>query len=288
MKHLVKRWLLHTVPMPYLWAKDAASRLHEPDVRGAILQWSGHTVVAGPFAGMQYVDQSTWGALTPKLVGSYERELHDVVRAVIDAPYRDIVVVGSAEGYYAVGLSRAMPGATVHAYDTDERARRTLLHLATLNGTAGRTIIRQECTFDELERFAATTALVVCDIEGAELHLLDPDRAPSLGHYDIIVEIHDCIGASDVRQALTGRFQSSHELTFIPFVPRGSDERAGLPWWFSRRARFLALDEWRVPLRPDPGQALGLEWGVFRAKKRKGLTAPPPSRPSPGPDSTRD
>src|SRR3954471_21407829 len=62
------------------------------------------TVLNGPFAGLVYpsVDASL-ASLFAKLLGSYEREIHPVVEKICTAEYTDIVNVGCAEGYYAVG-----------------------------------------------------------------------------------------------------------------------------------------------------------------------------------------
>jgi hypothetical protein len=266
-KALIKRFLLRRAPLPYIWAKDVAGRLYEPDMRSLLLARYSRTVASGPFEGMRYIDRSTCGALVPKLVGTYEQELHAVVEQIKRTPYTRVVVIGSAEGYYAVGLARAMPLVQVHAYDIDERARQNTLETAAINGTASRTIIAGECTHEELERFRSETVLVVCDIEGAELGLLDPDKAPSLRSYDMIVELHDAVGATRVRDALKQRFGSSHEIQFVQYTGRTRSNSSVLPWWLSRRARFLALDEWRLPEQPMPTGAYGMEWGVFRARR---------------------
>jgi len=266
----IKQFLLRTAPMPYLWGKAIAGRLYEPDVRGFVLERYARTVVDGPFAGMRYIDRSTCGALVPKLVGTYERELREVVDRTIRTAYDRIIVVGSAEGYYAVGFARAMPHVRVDAYDIDERARRNLLELATLNGTLDRTVIAGECTFAELERFSSEAVLVVCDIEGAEMQLLDPEAAPSLRHYDLIVEIHDRAGSTRVRDTLARRFGGSHDVQFIPYADRAGLEVPVLPWWLPRQARALALDEYRTPDLPSPTGLYGVEWGVFRARRVAG------------------
>ena len=72
--------------------------------------------------------------LLPKLVGSYEAELVAVIGAVVAAHPPVVVDLGAAEGYYAVGLARALPNAEVHAFELDEQARRACQRLADLNG----------------------------------------------------------------------------------------------------------------------------------------------------------
>jgi hypothetical protein len=52
-------------------------------------------VLDGPFAGMRYVPRAAGSSLLPKLLGSYEAELHGIVAVVINSDYRKIVDVES-------------------------------------------------------------------------------------------------------------------------------------------------------------------------------------------------
>jgi protein-L-isoaspartate O-methyltransferase len=76
-------------------------------------------VLTGPFAGVLYLNEPVWGAITLRWIGSHESCLWDVVREIIAKRYESILDVGCAEGYYAAGLCRASPASTVHAYDLD-------------------------------------------------------------------------------------------------------------------------------------------------------------------------
>lgn len=51
---------------------------------------------------------------------------------------------------------------------------------------------------------------MICDIEGAECELLDPDKAPGLLQADILVESHECNDAS-LTETLQQRFASAHD-----------------------------------------------------------------------------
>src|SRR6516164_6432959 len=61
-------------------------------------------VLSGPFAGLRYLDEPIWGPIEPKWLGTYEQELLPVIQQIIQTPYSTIIDIGSAEGYYAVGL----------------------------------------------------------------------------------------------------------------------------------------------------------------------------------------
>jgi len=177
------------------------------------------TVQSGPFAGMTFLDRVSEGAYFPKLLGSYEAELHGMIEQVCTAGYDTVANIGCAEGYYAVGLARRMPDARIHAFDIDVRARQLCGELAAMNGVADRVEICGELTGPDFATFADRRVLVLCDIEGAEADLLDPNRYPALRSMDLLVEIHSISGAwtSDV---LYPRFEDSHTITERQPEPR--------------------------------------------------------------------
>src|SRR5436305_1529663 len=138
-----------------LGARMLADRQHSPQRRFNDLLWylasqlsdtvgaalcdlNGPRVRSGPFAGMTMLRAVADGSYTAKLLGCYERELHGLIRRLVRTRYRTVVNVGCAEGYYAVGLARRMPAATVHAHDTDPEARRLCRRLARANGLGTR------------------------------------------------------------------------------------------------------------------------------------------------------
>ena len=86
----------------------------------------------------------------PKLVGSYEAELHGVIEQIVATDYQVVVDVGCAEGYYANGLARRLPSARVYAFDTDPEARHLCEAMAALNGVEKRVIVGGKCEPDDL------------------------------------------------------------------------------------------------------------------------------------------
>jgi hypothetical protein len=88
-------------------------------VRNFTRRW-GHVVQEGPFAGMHYLDH-TRDPILPKLVGSYEAEIHSWICAAIKLEYRTLIDVGCAEEYFSVGMALAMPGARIYTFDLDPR-----------------------------------------------------------------------------------------------------------------------------------------------------------------------
>ena len=76
-------------------------------------------MVSGPFKGLQYSSQALLSRLAgPKLLGTYERELHHILISRPWSEYEYAVDIGCAEGYYAVGIA-AMFGRTVYGFETE-------------------------------------------------------------------------------------------------------------------------------------------------------------------------
>jgi glycosyltransferase involved in cell wall biosynthesis len=187
----------------------------------------GLVVQSGPFAGMKYLPTSACGPLLPKLLGCYEAELHGTLERAARKPYRRVVNVGCGEGYYAVGLARLLPEVRVYAFDTEELARSLCAQLAALNGVAERVTVGGKCDVARLRELAGPGTLVLCDCEGGERELLQPDLVPGLRQCDILVELHDAVSPGTSQMVLS-RFEPTHEVTRIGHGGRDWTEHAAL------------------------------------------------------------
>lgn len=205
-------------------------------------------VLGGPFAGMRYFNDVVWGPITPKWLGSYEEELHHVIQDVLDRDYRVIVDVGAAEGYYAVGLARSFPEASIFSYDIDPFARKLQKNLAGLNKVSN-LHIRARCTHENLG-ILKESGLLISDIEGFEYELINPLDAPSLANCDILIEVHPFqdLTVEQVRDALLDRFEQTHLVKVLKVTTR---EPAAYDSWsghvLDQRVLAAALDEHRDP-----------------------------------------
>jgi precorrin-6B methylase 2 len=220
-----------------------------------IARQGGSRILGGPFAGMDYVDHATEGALMPRLLGTYESELHPHLAEFAAAGIDDVIDVGCAEGYYAVGLARLMPGVTVHAHDIDEKARAACAELAAKNGVAERVLIGGEFRPDGFQAFAGRRVLVMVDSEGAEVDILQPALSPALAGMNIIVETHDVL-REGAMAAMLERFSPTHDIVRVDLGPKVFD----MPAWLAELPhldQLLAVWEWRAA--PTP-------WLVMRPK----------------------
>ena len=186
-------------------------------LRRAVVKQTGRRVVAGPFAGMQFVDRATWGAYVPKLIGTYELELHEVVERAIARRPQLVIDIGGAEGYYAVGFLRRLPAARLVVFEQQEVARRELAHLARMNQVTERLTILGSCDCTSLAGVlnVPQSTLIISDVEGYEVALLDPMKVPSLLQADLLVEVHDS-RVEGCGELIKQRFADTHQVRPIP------------------------------------------------------------------------
>lgn len=165
---------------------------------------------------MEYIDASYASVLEPKLLGIYERELSDVISQLMRTPFEQVIDIGAAEGYYAVGFAKYHSTCKrVIAFEAATEGRKNLAELAKKNGVEDRLVVLGECSpNDLLEYLDSPSTLVICDIEGGEVSVLDPQAAPCLRRATILVELHKR-NYPDVEQLLRDRFRDSHIIQAI-------------------------------------------------------------------------
>lgn len=205
----------------------------------------GLVVRHGPFAGMTYVSKAFSSMALPKLIGSYEAELHESLGRLFTKNYATVVDVGCAEGYYAVGLAMRFPTARVHAFDLDPDARQLCEKVAIANRVDGRVSVQGGCDVDCLKSLPLEHALIFCDCDGYELALLDPTLVPALALADLVIETHDCYNPI-ITSTLVARFTPTHDIELIDSVPRDPAPYLELEF-LSRSDRSLAVNEIRPP-----------------------------------------
>ena len=173
----------------------------------------------GPFAGLKYPELASIGStLYPKLLGSYESEIQAWIQEICDAGYSEIIDIGCAEGYYAVGLARRIPGALVYAYDTDERARQLCGNCAAANDVANRISVRAGFTVDELMGISIRQrGLIICDCEGGETGIFTEQTRHRFASWELLIETHDFIDIT-ISTRIAELFQDTHELRTVASI----------------------------------------------------------------------
>jgi hypothetical protein len=181
---------------------------------------AGWEVEGGPFAGMRYPPLSG-SALRLKRSGQYEEALAARVEALLAPAPPCFVDIGSAEGYYAVGVARR--GIETIAYESSSIQRRALRSVAAANGVELE--VRRHCRrVPDLP----PGSVVMVDAEGAEEDLLSADAARRLATASVVVELHEDLRPR-VTEKLCGRFAATHECEVV----RGQEEaeRTEPPRW---------------------------------------------------------
>jgi hypothetical protein len=195
---------------------SAWRRLPVARITRAYVAANGLAVKAGPFAGMRYPRSAIGRAelLVPKLLGAYEQELHAAVDAVLAARFDTIVDIGASDGYYAVGFALKSPESRVLAYEMNPFPARVCRALAAENGVAARIDLRGECRAQDLVDLPEGSVFVLCDVEGAERDLMDPEHLPRLRGAHAIVELHE-FASPGVTEMISERFAGTHEVRIL-------------------------------------------------------------------------
>jgi hypothetical protein len=170
-------------------------------------------VLNGPFAGMKYLNEAVWGSITHLWIGSSKSILWSAVDEIIRTPYEVIIDAGCAEGYYVAGLSRLLKETTFYAFDLEAESRSQLSRLCNLNKPHGRVIIGERFKIQDLDGLFSPRCLLICDIEGGEMHLLDPLKSVPPRNSDVLVEMHRAASRTVEQNMseLQTRFSDAHE-----------------------------------------------------------------------------
>lgn len=232
----------------------------------------GLTVRSGPFEGMVYPDRAIGHASTlpAKLMGAYESELSEVLTELVGAGFVRIVNIGAGDGYYAVGLARRIPEATVDAYETDRGDRELCLLTATANGVGHRVSVRGTCDLAALRQSVVGRSLIICDCEGCERDLLRPDRVPELRDATVLVELHPSVDR-EIPDLMIDRFKETHEIRPLEGTPRDASD------WPEVRDLRLADATWLLAeiAVDDQGEPVGKkQWALMSPRNRQTLIAP--------------
>jgi hypothetical protein len=223
-----------------------------------LLSRTGETVFSGPFAGMKLLPRSHLASRPIWIVGCYEKEVHEVINEIISLAPPKVIEIGSAQGYYLVGLAMHLPKSRIVGFEAEPRGNwEEAKQLALLNGVAGRVEQRGVCARQDLTAECEPGCFVLCDCEGAEAELLDPAAVEALKSSFILCELHDFY-----RPGLTGllvdRFKHSHRIKIIEEVGRNPMDYRVL-WNLSAAEQQVAVMESRnVEGRPTYGRFMWL------------------------------
>ena len=197
---------------------------------------------------------TSWGSTATYLTGTYEEDLQPWIESIVAKKPSMVVDIGAADGYYAVGLARRLPGAVVYAFDIDPTAQRVLRRTVRLNGVKN-VRVRGRLDTRALQDLLVHGAFVFSDCEGFEIELLDPIKVPMLRTATLIVELHDMIDPR-CSSTINRWFRESHLVTIIDEAPKTARGRAQLDHLSPAEAE-AAVDEER------PADVAPNQWAIM-------------------------
>jgi hypothetical protein len=258
--------LPHVLPGPLAAAILAAGdrygqfrRYRNSDLPAATRRFEsefGLRVRRGPFCGMRYSREASRSRhAIPKLLGSYEEELHPYLASMIaDPSYRRFVDIGSAEGYYTTGFAFAT-GKPVIAFEVEPLERRHTRAMARLNGVEALVSVRSWCSPEKLQTLCPDRSLILADCEGYETSLFTPSLIPHLRQSDLVVELHDRADVGATR-AMLDHFSENHDIELVAARSRSAVAYPELASLDLENDRFAS--EYRLP---------GQQWAVITARR---------------------
>lgn len=189
-------------------------------IKQEIRKKTNNTVVSGPFKGMRIdIEDITLEML---LLGTWELEIHPAFAELSAFRFDQIINLGATEGYYAVGMALKWSQAAVYAFETQEDIYRAkIAKLASDNAVSDRMFIRGRCSPSDLIELLSLDklTLLMLDVEGDEVKLLDLAAIDELRRTIILVELHDMV-VKGCSRIIEGRFQNTHNISKYTTRPR--------------------------------------------------------------------
>lgn len=223
----------------------------------------GGEVRYGPLRGLKLRLEGTWGRgdRAGMLLGLYEKEVAEILAAALRE--RSVFIdIGAADGYYAVGFLKA--GLCEHsiAFEMSAKARESIRASAELNGVSGQLSIFGAANGETLQRlqeqYSFAQSVVLCDIEGAEVALLDEHILQELSKAVIVIELHSSgtMSVEAVEALLRERAQSMFDVRTVYSGARS-------PLQIPEIASFDEDDQWLIC---SEGRGYRQSWLVLSPK----------------------
>ncbi len=176
-------------------------------------------VLNGIFKGLKYPSLDSFGsALYPKLIGSYEYEIQDILKQLLsNHNYNTFVDFGCAEGYYLTGIGISKNELKLIGVDVSDTALSLSKKMLEYNNIEPK---RYQLTknldfalFNENKKF-----LLIVDCEGYESILIDKIEQKNISKIDFIIECHDFL-IPNITAKLVEKLKKTHQIKIIKSTP---------------------------------------------------------------------
>jgi len=242
----------------------ALTKLRRKRVSRKVFQQNGGVVRHGVFTGLKLNGNAntSQGNLGAKTCGLYEWEV--IAQIAKLGPFKDVVNFGGADGYFSLGPLIAGLAERSICFEMTEKGRAEIATNAANNGLAEKIVIKGAVdatagsVLAELA-FDPQSALVLCDIEGAEFTVLTSELLAYLKGATLIIELHDRLMSEGtvLREDLIARLPDGAQTTVItggpadwrdiPSITELSDNDRALVCSDGRRV----LGEWLLVTYPE-------------------------------------
>lgn len=172
-------------------------------------------VQSGPFKGMIYDCENYWGNIYPKLLGSYESELHKIIESLIKINFDNIINVGSAEGYFSIGFALKSNVDEIIAVDPFRSSKKEINSLIRKNNITKKISFKFWTSSSRLSKWIKKNTLILMDCEGAEAGYLKNTSSTDFNKAHILCEIHDFSDHPNIGSDLIRRFNKTHRIEII-------------------------------------------------------------------------
>ena len=243
-------------------------RLHfknlKKNILNTILSIHGYQVAYGPFKGMQLNQCRNWSRydLITQILGTYETHVLQKLIAFSKGKNNVFIDLGSADGYFAVGMAFSGVFDHVYAFEKDFEMQRIIKNNAQLNDCESKMSIlgkSNEASLKSIVSQCKESITILIDIEGDEYDLLNPKMLSSLSHCSIICELHPWMkkDGKALQKALLSEASAFFDIELIyreSYNPNDFEELS----CFNEEERLIALSEGRGP---------NMHWLVLTPKK---------------------
>lgn len=167
-------------------------------------------IIGGVFRGMKYLPTSRNSVLMPKLLGTYESEVSELlIRRGKTINY--FIDVGCAEGYYVAGLAYRFPKIDCIGVDIEPESRALAATLCDINGLKGNTSIFEN--IDGTTKDLAGNVLALIDVDGDEINMINKVINLTKGNKNIsalelVIETDRNASGSSTEEGIKGCLQS--------------------------------------------------------------------------------
>ncbi len=252
----------------FLFCNPFKKRLHfknlKKNILKTILSIHGYQIAYGPFKGMQLNQCRNWSRydLITQILGTYETHVLQKLIAFSKGKNNVFIDLGSADGYFAVGMVFSGIFGHVYAFEKDVEMQRIIKNNAQLNGCEAKMTILGEADEASLKSIISQCKepiTILIDIEGDEYDLLNPNMLSLLSDCSIICELHPWMkeDGKALQKALLSKASAFFDIELIyreSYNPNDFEELS----CFNEEERLVALSEGRGP---------NMHWLVLTPKK---------------------